>query len=212
MTLTVDAAIPDNAIRLDFAIGRIDVWYLELGVAHRAVANRDILRGLLAQKFECDLASLTFRDDGWGKPHLAGLPNVHVNASRSGSHFVAAIGPQPVGVDVEMVRPLPDRMALATLHLTPSEYRRMAADQEGRRDERFLMGWTRKEACAKAIGAGLRVPPCSIATGVEGAVGGVDIAFGGKRHVVEVESTVLAGCIVVSAAVLLSTISAACDG
>src|SRR5215510_7605462 len=152
MTRTVDGGIAENSTRLDFAIAGVDVWRVELDEADRGADSRDVLIALLARSLECDPASIRFRRDGWGKPHLLNQPNLHVNLSRSGSELIVAIGPRPVGVDVEVVRPVVDRTALGTLHLTPFEWGEVLAADEDRRDELFLVAWTRKEACAKAIG------------------------------------------------------------
>jgi 4'-phosphopantetheinyl transferase len=204
MTRTADATLAKRSTRLAFAIGGVDAYRVELDQARREADSRDVLVALLARSLECDPASIRFRRDGWGKPHLLGQPNVHFNVSRSGSLLVVAIGLRPVGVDVEVVRPVVDRTALGTLHLTPFEWEEVLAADEDRRDELFLAAWTRKEACAKAIGAGLRIPPASIASGVDRGLARIGIPFGNDVHVVDVESRLLAGTAVVSLAVLLS--------
>jgi phosphopantetheinyl transferase len=204
MTRTVDGTIAECSTRLDFAIAGVEVWRVELDQAYRGAASRDVLVALIARSLECDPASIQFRRDGWGKPHVLGQPNVHVNTSRSGSHLVVAIGSRPVGVDIEVVRPVVDRMALGTLHLTPFEREKVLAADEDRRDELFLVAWTRKEACAKAVGAGLRIPPARIASGVDRGITRTSIPFRNGVHVVDVESRFLAGTAVASLAVLLT--------
>jgi len=208
MTRTVDDTIAERSTRLDFAIADVDVWRVELDQAHREADSRDVLVGLLARSLACDRASIRFSRDAWGKPHLVSQPNVHFNISRSASHLVVAIGSRPVGVDVEVVRPVVDRMGLGTLHLTPFERGKVLAADEDRRDELFLVAWTRKEACAKAIGAGLRIPPASIASDVDRGLARTSIPFRNGVHVVDVESRFLAGIAVVSLAVLLTPMPA----
>jgi 4'-phosphopantetheinyl transferase len=208
MTRTVDDRIADRSTRLDFAIAGVDVYRVELDQARREADSRDVLVALLARSLECDPASIRFRRDGWGKPHLLAQPNVHFNVSRSGAHLVVAVGSRPVGVDIEVVRPVVDRTALGTLHLTAFERKEVLAADEDRRDELFLVAWTRKEACAKAIGAGLRIPPASIASGVDRGLARTSIPFQSGVHVVDVESRFLAGTAVVSLAVLLTPMPA----
>jgi len=208
MTQPVDGTTAERSTRLDFAIADVDVWRVELDQAHRQADSRDVLVALLARSLKCDPASIRFSRDGWGKPHLLSQPNVHFNVSRSGAHLVVAIGSRPVGVDVEVVRPVVDRTALGTLHLTPFEWAEVLAADEDRRDELFLVAWTRKEACAKAIGAGLRIPPASIASGVDRGLARISIPFRNGVHVVDVESRFLAGAAVVSLAVLLTPMPA----
>jgi 4'-phosphopantetheinyl transferase len=90
-----------------------------------------------------------------GKPALA-TPPPHFNLSRrDGVAAVALSHTHEVGVDVETLRPIDDARELAALHFTPRE-REAVAD-----DAAFLRVWTRKEACMKATGLGLSLPPSS---------------------------------------------------
>jgi phosphopantetheinyl transferase len=204
MTRAGDRALAGRSTRLDVAFDGVDLWCVELDRVHHGARNRDVVAPLLARSLQCEPASIAFRQDGWGKPHLVGHPNVHVNVSRSQSHMAVAIGPRAIGVDIEVVRPVAERRALGTLHLTPSEHAQVLAADEDRRDELFLLAWTRKEACAKAIGAGLRIPPSAIPCGVDRGVASVSIPFQGSVHIVDVQSRFTAGAVVVSCAVLQS--------
>src|SRR4051812_27906770 len=103
MTRIVDGMIAARNARLDFAIAGVDAWHFELDPVHD---RRMVPVGLLARSLECNPASIRLRRDQWGKPQLLSHPNVHVNISRSGSHLVAAIGSRPVGVDIEVMRPV----------------------------------------------------------------------------------------------------------
>jgi hypothetical protein len=204
MTRTFDGTVSARSTRLGFAIAGVEVWCVELDQTHRGVTSRDVLGTLLARSLDCDPASIELRRDSWGKPQVVDQPNVHVNVSRSGPHLVVAIGSRPLGVDIEIVRPVVDRMALGTLHLTPVEWGNVLAADEDRRDELFLLAWTRKEACAKAIGAGLRIPPAAIASGVDRGTARIEVPFRDAVYILDVESKSLDGPIVVSLAVLLT--------
>jgi len=61
-----------------------------------------------------------------------------------------------VGVDIELLRPVPDVESLARLVFSDAERREL----ELARDpvSAFLNGWTRKEAYVKALGLGLTAP------------------------------------------------------
>jgi 4'-phosphopantetheinyl transferase len=84
-----------------------------------------------------------------GKPRLSGSP-VEASLSHSGDVAVVAIGgPDQVGIDVELVRPI-NPGQLAPLVLAPHE-RLYDLSVES-----FLRHWTRKEALVKATGDGLR--------------------------------------------------------
>lgn len=89
-----------------------------------------------------------------GKPYLAHYPGVHFNLSHSGSWGACALSEAPVGVDVELVRPL--RQNVAGRFFTPTEQAFLARQSEPERA--FFRLWTRKESFIKALGKGLTLP------------------------------------------------------
>jgi 4'-phosphopantetheinyl transferase len=92
-----------------------------------------------------------------GKPRLPGA-TVELSVSHSGELVgVALSAVAPVGLDVELVR---DAEVVETA-LTPHEHAAVAAAEDPGRA--FAVCWTRKEAAAKAIGAGLRLDPREVA-------------------------------------------------
>ncbi len=96
---------------------------------------------------------LAFEQDRYGKPYLAGQPEVQFNLSHSGRWCVCAVSTVPVGVDVEQARP----MDLAWTHkfLSAEEREDLRATEDSVRLWRFYELWTRKECYAKALGRGL---------------------------------------------------------
>jgi 4'-phosphopantetheinyl transferase len=87
-----------------------------------------------------------------GKPYLPDRPGIHYNISHSGTYGVCALSDAPVGVDVELVRPL--RRAVAQRFFTDVEQEFLAQ----RPPEEFFRLWTRKESFTKALGKGLSLP------------------------------------------------------
>ena len=63
-----------------------------------------------------------------------------------------------IGVDVERIRPMENRDAIAERYFSRSEYGQVLSD------ELFFQCWTRKEAYIKAVGGGLSIPLKSINT------------------------------------------------
>ena len=68
---------------------------------------------------------------------------------------------EPVGIDVERVRPAD--LALAKRFFAAEEYAALRAvsderDMGGRLDREFIRLWTRKESYIKAVGEGMHLP------------------------------------------------------
>ena len=97
---------------------------------------------LLRQVLGSDEVTLS----AFGKPSLVdGSP---FSLSHSGDYVLLAVASRPVGVDIEMHRPLPF-LALATRFFAPSE--RTSVDSS----PAFFDLWTAKESLAKMLGVGL---------------------------------------------------------
>jgi 4'-phosphopantetheinyl transferase len=95
-----------------------------------------------------------------GRPvlELQGSPAA-ASISHSGNLVLCALGRVArIGVDVEQIRPRRDWGSLAQRVLHPVEVRRLAALTEAERWQGFYLAWTRKEALAKALGIGLKLP------------------------------------------------------
>lgn len=86
-----------------------------------------------------------------GKPYFPSLPALHFNISHTVGYVLCALSRQPVGVDIETIRPR--RETLPRYALSPREY----ADYEalGADWPAFYTLWTRKEAWCKYTGQGL---------------------------------------------------------
>lgn len=87
-----------------------------------------------------------------GKPYLKEFPGIQFNLSHSGPYGVCAISGAPVGVDVELIRPL--RREVAKRFFTALEQGWL----ERHPPEEFFRLWTRKESFSKALGKGLTLP------------------------------------------------------
>lgn len=125
---------------------------------NRFLASHAVLRSMLANVLGESRRSLEFFADAHGKPRLAGDP-IRFNMSRCGPSILVGISEaREVGVDIEQRRELPCPEELARIHLTPREYEAWRTQKALLREDTFLDYWTRKEACAKAIGLGLSMP------------------------------------------------------
>lgn len=92
-----------------------------------------------------------------GRPLLRGLgPGVEVSLSHGRGFAALAVGGTgPLGVDLEVVRPLPaDR--LAARWFTAAEAAWVGRRRASERSTAYFWVWTQKEAAGKALGIGLR--------------------------------------------------------
>lgn len=124
--------------------------------ATRFAGRAVLLRRLLAQ-YGVDVATSEFTKGANGKPSV---PELHFNASHSdGIALIALRRSEPVGIDVERLRPIPDVDGIAGIALDPAERAELAAVPDDERDRAVLATWTAKEALLKATGDGLSVEP-----------------------------------------------------
>jgi 4'-phosphopantetheinyl transferase len=125
----------------------------------RFVVTRAALRVLLAESCHLGPADVRLVYGAHGKPALApGTPGptVHFNVSHSQDLALLALGGDgPLGVDVEALRPLRDRAAIADRFFTPAEASVIASLPDPEQDLAFFLCWTRKEAVLKAVGDGI---------------------------------------------------------
>ncbi len=134
----------------------------------RYAAGHVALRQVLSRYVGVPASGLAFTQGEFGKPGLQGRPDVSFNFSDSGEVAMLAVqlGGGQIGVDVEVVRAMPDADDLAQRLYRDDERSELLAWESGEeRDEAFLRCWTRKEACVKAIGSGLSIEPGSFSAG-----------------------------------------------
>ena len=140
---------------------------------------------------------LPIANDANGKPFLVGMTGCHFNVSHSEDWALVAIDVAgEVGVDIEMLRSIDGALGLAQSHFTTEELGTFVTLCDDVRDAAFLRAWTRKEACLKAIGTGLRVAPNTVATGLGAETMCVPFELATGRVLVDVRSIELrADCI-----------------
>ena len=147
----------------------------------RFVAAHVALRLALAEETGERPEALRFTRSAFGKPSLSGWPRVRFSLSHSLGLGLLAIGERgPLGADVELLRPIPDALALAAQHFTDSENEALLALPAAEREHAFLTCWTRKEACLKAIGLGLVVPTERFEVGLEPDCRSVEVPVAGR--------------------------------
>lgn len=125
----------------------------------RYIRRRGLGRRVLADYCGQPPEALVFEENAYGKPFLSEACNplgLHVNWSVSGDLAVLACSRTgPVGVDVEEHRALDNPGALVADFFSSQEINAWQALPPKVHAKAFYVGWTRKEACVKALGTGL---------------------------------------------------------
>jgi 4'-phosphopantetheinyl transferase len=185
--MTVDARATDHCERLAAPLADVTLYRIDLTAtgAHRKtlavvlspdehgraaafrlpadrarfIAVRAVLRLILADAGLGPPDCLTLVTGRYGKPELAHPSPLRFNVAHSGDVGLVAVGHgRDVGVDVEAMRPRADLAAVARRFFTPAEATALERMGDDERTAGFYRCWVRKEACAKAIGLGLRLP------------------------------------------------------
>lgn len=147
----------------------------------RYVAAHVALRDRLARHLGCSPVELRFDTGPRGKPYLANpaWASWHFNLSHSVDvALIALCKDGEVGVDLEVMRSIEDAHDLAMTVFGPQEQAELLRADGSVRDRLFLQGWTRKEACLKALGEGFNLNARSFEVGLSGGVTQVQIQVG----------------------------------
>jgi 4'-phosphopantetheinyl transferase len=128
--------------------------------AHRQrfLAAHVFVRGVLSRYLGIEPGALKFLVMPGGKPVLEGSESLHFNLAHSSELAVLAVGPSPVGIDIEQVRDVADARGLARRYFSSREVSTLDQVPDGELARAFLTYWTQKEAVVKADGRGLAIP------------------------------------------------------
>jgi len=119
--------------------------------ANRYRWTRCMLRRILAGYVGVEAQAMEFAADELGKPHLSHPPTrLQFNLSHSGEVLLVGVaGGQPVGVDVEWMKPCALFREIARRCFVPEIADAVTNERQ------FFEAWTRMEACLKGQGLGI---------------------------------------------------------
>jgi len=117
------------------------------------LATRAGLRRVLAGYLGCAPAAVRLRVADGGKPHLAAGPCFNLSHCRDLA--LLAVARRPVGIDVELLRPVPRALAIARRVLDDATVQQLDALPAVDRDAAFIAAWTAMEARQKCLGQGV---------------------------------------------------------
>ncbi len=132
----------------------------------RSLTGRALARRLLAERLGLAPAAVPLADGPAGKPMLAAAGETRdasaddaatwcFNIAHSGTEVLVAVGPRPLGVDVEMC---PDAVDEGLLRHVLGD----AVRQTAHSPQSFCAEWVCREAILKACGLGLALDPADL--------------------------------------------------
>ncbi|WP_405240734.1 4'-phosphopantetheinyl transferase family protein [Lentisalinibacter orientalis] len=169
--------------------------------ARRFLASRHALRCLLASYLDWNRDDIHYQQADRAKPTLVNS-NIDFSLSRSQGHALVAIAEdQSVGIDVEVLRPVPERDSLVESLFGEAEKPAVEKAPAAQKDEIFLRTWVRKEACLKSTGHGLRVPLAHVTVGTNACSTGIRLHANESAWQIEVVSLALPAPVVAALAI-----------
>ncbi len=143
----------------------IHVWHIELNAyqagktldSHAALVKKrnSILKQLIAYYVDQPPSEI---QQSYGEHHKPYLPDslLEFNLAHSQHHMLCAFSwENPLGIDVEIKRPVHQWKHIAKKIFTSTEYDWLCTLPGHQQMDMFFRGWTRKEAYLKMTGAGL---------------------------------------------------------
>lgn len=119
----------------------------------RFIVGRILLAKLLGQSVYVITAPGYIKYGDHGKPYLANH-DYHFNITDSADTLVVAISKQPIGIDLESIRPIELKRIRRAFTSDEQKYLDAIADSQAQ-SKAILKLWTVKEAVLKAAGVGL---------------------------------------------------------
>ena len=119
--------------------------------------GRRMMKTLLAEQTGKESTDIQFSYSDHGKPFIPQQHKMHFNLSHSGDILCFGIAPVPLGVDIELHKPI-EFLDVAKTVYNPEEVSKLLEIQEIERSELFYSYWTRKEAFIKCQGYGFSFP------------------------------------------------------
>jgi 4'-phosphopantetheinyl transferase len=130
--------------------------------AQRSLVGDLLTRYALCKRLNVRNDELVFVQNEYGKPLLLRPRGLHFNISHAGEWVACALADIPVGIDIELAKPVDYRIAES--FCTKEEFLFLLQQPEETRLKHFYRFWTRKESYLKADGRGLYLPPNSVPT------------------------------------------------
>lgn len=124
--------------------------------AKRVLLADILVRSVIASELKVNSKTIEFNANKYGKPLLKRDCGLHFNVSHSGDWIVCAVDNEPIGIDIEKLRPV--ELEFATQFFSEEEYKILMSKSPEDQQHFFFDLWTLKESYVKAVGRGLSMP------------------------------------------------------
>ena len=117
----------------------------------QSIAAYLLLREALRKEYDIGYAPVFGYYDG-GKPFISDRPDICFSLSHCRNGVACVLAEEPVGVDIESIRPYKPELARRVLN----DAELAEVDESDRPDIEFIRLWTMKESYLKMTGSGIR--------------------------------------------------------
>ncbi len=115
------------------------------------VNGRELLKTAVLREFGVDSDTLTIAKGEHGKPYFSDREDIFFNISHSGDFVAVAVGECSLGIDIQVVRSVRERMIDKLCNNDEKQFISNCFDK----DKAFIILWSLKESYIKAIGKGM---------------------------------------------------------
>ncbi|MCX6356946.1 MAG: 4'-phosphopantetheinyl transferase superfamily protein [Candidatus Aureabacteria bacterium] len=120
----------------------------------RALVSEILIRSIICRTLKMKNSEIEYVYNNYGKPSLKNRPDFYFNLSHSGEWAVCTVDKEPIGIDVEQIRPI-EAIDLGKRFFSKGEYDDLLKRSESTRLRYFYDLWTLKESYIKAWGKGI---------------------------------------------------------
>ncbi|MDR1503251.1 MAG: 4'-phosphopantetheinyl transferase superfamily protein [Prevotella sp.] len=124
--------------------------------AQNSLLSDVLARIEISKRTGVDIRRHRFTKNQYGKPKLLGDERIHFNISHSGECIALGIDSEPLGIDVEEIKPID--MTIAQRFFSADEVDYIYSQKYKNQLYSFYRIWTMKESYVKWDGKGLSIP------------------------------------------------------
>lgn len=120
--------------------------------------GRKLLKFAVQDLFGLNTDTLVITKNEHGKPYFQDVRGIEFNISHSGDYVAVMLGDTHIGVDIQTVRPVKERVIYKMCNDDECSF--VFSDTET--DRAFIRLWTLKESYVKALGTGMTFPMSTV--------------------------------------------------